>query len=273
MSINDFRDFFVAASISGVLVGAAVLGMHVRPRLAPHHRADDTVQVLQAVFTMLVTFAAIVLGLLTTTAKSSFDEVGLDVQRYATRLIEIDRLLREFGPQSSNIRKTLSLYTERATQTAWGQLHDSETATYELNQMFATPVGSRSEGALLDDIESQIRALKPQGPEQSRLQTSSIASFMELVRLRWSLIESANAPVDTPFYLVLVLWLVVTFSAFGLSAPRNLLVYLAMFFSAIAIGSAIFVILDMRTPFGGLIAVSKVPLHDAFLHLRAVSSQ
>ena len=52
-----------------LLVGTG-FGVWVRPLLPEEHKAHETVQLIQLVIGMLVTFAALVLGLMTASAKS-----------------------------------------------------------------------------------------------------------------------------------------------------------------------------------------------------------
>jgi len=70
-----------------------------------------------------------------------------------------------------------------------------------------------------------------------------------------------------PFYVVLVFWLAIVFGSFGLTMPRNALSYTAIGLGAVSIASAMFVILELDTPFSGLFTVSSQPLRDALAHL------
>ena len=55
--------------------------------------------------------------------------------------------------------------------------------------------------------------------------------------------------------------------SFGLLAPRNSLVVFVLFVCALSVGSAMFLILEMETPFSGMIRVSAEPLHAAIERL------
>ena len=69
------------------------------------------------------------------------------------------------------------------------------------------------------------------------------------------------------FYVVLVFWLAVVFASFGLNAPRNLLSYITIALGGLSIASALFVILELDTPFEGLFTVSSRPMRDALTYL------
>ena len=87
---------------------------------------------------------------------------------------------------------------------------------------------------------------------------------------RWRVIEDARSTITLPFYLVLCSWLVVIFGCFGFITPhRNGFLLGMTALAAISVSSAMFVILDMDTPIGGLIAIGSAPLRDALAHLTA----
>ena len=67
--------------------------------------------------------------------------------------------------------------------------------------------------------------------------------------------------------VILVFWLDVIFISFGLFAPRNATVITALFVAGLSVSGAIFLILEMYTPFGGVIKISSAPLRAALAHL------
>lgn len=65
----------------------------------------------------------------------------------------------------------------------------------------------------------------------------------------------------------LVFWLVAIFVSFGLFAPRNAPVVVGMFISTASVSGAILMILEMYTPYRGLMQLSSAPLRAAFTRL------
>src|SRR5580698_9903896 len=102
-----------------ILLGATGIGVIVRPLLPEEHKATDTLQVLQLVVGMLVTFAALVLGLLTASAKTVFDTNTDDIRGYATQLIQLDDTLRQYGVAADAPRQLLRAYTAAAIASTW----------------------------------------------------------------------------------------------------------------------------------------------------------
>jgi hypothetical protein len=66
---------------------------------------------------------------------------------------------------------------------------------------------------------------------------------------------------------MLVFWLTIIFISFGLYAPGNSTVVASLFVSALAVSGAVPLILEMYSPFAGLIHISSAPLRAALAYL------
>ena len=252
-----------------ILLACSALGLLIRPLLSERHRSREAIDFVQLVVAMLMTFAALVLGLLTSSAKSSFDKVSNDLRGLAIGIIQLDRSLREWGAETEPARELLRSYTAAAIASTWTE-EPKPPGNYYPKEV-AMVSGSYLESSVMEDmlaqIERDIRQLEPHDPMHRRLAGTSIAQFERLMHSRWQLIEEAGSSISTPFYIVLVFWLAVVFVSFGLNAPRNLISYTTIALGAISIASAIFVIVDLDQPFQGLFSVSSQPMRDALLHL------
>ncbi len=260
-----------AALVLVLLLGGSVVGLFVRPLLSEAHRSRETTDLLQLVITMLVTFAALVLGLLTSSVKASFDTVDNDLRGFSIELIRLDQSLREYGEEAAPIRALLRRYTAAAIATTWsgepapaGDYYPKNAATHTLPE---EPIESTVLGALLDRVELGIRELQPRDEMHRRLLTTCINQFERFMHTRWKLIEEAHSSISMPFYLVLAFWLVIVFASFGLSAPRNAVAVITIALGALSIASVIFVILELDSPLHGLFIVSSQPLRDALAQL------
>lgn len=262
-------EFLKATLVLIVLLGSSALGRVVYPLLSERHRSREVTDFVRLVIAMLVTFAALVLGLLTNSVKASFDQVGNDLNGLSIELIRLDQCLREWGDEAVPIRKMLRAYTAAAIATTWSE-EPKPPGDYYPTEASAVH-GTQLESEVLDDmltrVEVGIRGLEPHDPMHRRLETTCIAQYERLMQTRWRLIEEAGTSISTPFLVVLIFWLSVVFGAFGLNAPHNLLSYVTIALAGISIASAIFVVLDMDQPFGGLFAISSQPMRHALLHL------
>jgi hypothetical protein len=258
-----------AAIVLVILLGASALGLLIRPLLSERHRGRDVIDFVQLVVAMLMTFAALVLGLLTNSVKSSFDKVGDDLRGLTIQLIQLDRSLRVWGSETEPTRVLLRSYTAATIATTWTEEPRPPGDYYPTH----VPVAANSSlespvmGDMLTNIELGIRQLEPSDPMRRRLLTTCITQFERLMATRWRLLEETGTSISAPFYVVLVFWLAIVFASFGLTAPRNALSFAAIGLGGVSIASAIFVILELDTPFTGLFMVSSQPLRDALAHL------
>ncbi len=62
---------------------------------------------------------------------------------------------------------------------------------------------------------------------------------------------------------MLAAWLVILFAGYGLVAPRNTTVVAVLFFCTLSVAAAIFLLLELSTPFAGMMRISSGPLRDA----------
>ena len=80
---------------------------------------------------------------------------------------------------------------------------------------------------------------------------------------RWLALEHRRGSIPTPLMAVLVGWLAVIFGIFGFSAPRNWSMCVVFLLCALSATTAVFVVIDLDTPFQGMVNVSKTPMLDA----------
>jgi hypothetical protein len=259
-----------AALVLALLVVATLAGMLVRPLLPEEHKAHETVQLIQLVIGMLVTFAALVLGLMTASAKATFDGVGDGVRTYAADLIQLDVMLREYGLDADPIRRDLRTYMAAAIATTWPQEPEPPGGydhRYASTGNHAEHLEDHGLGNLLTQTEQALRRLHPADAFHEKLQGDSLMRFDRVIQARWTLIEDAHNSISQPFLKTLTFWLIVIFLSFGLIAPRNALALVVMTLGALSIASAIYVIVDLDTPFTGPIVISSQPLRDALVDL------
>ena len=98
---------------------------------------------------------------------------------------------------------------------------------------------------------------------QTALKSQAASLAIDLAQLR-SLLAAQSVPsVSKAMLIILVSWLVVIFLGFSLLAPPNATTILALMVSALAVSGAIFLILELDEPFGGLIGISSEPMLNA----------
>src|SRR5512147_3202034 len=94
----------VAAAVFAFTLAGAFLGMRSRAALPEHHLSNDSKSVVQLCMGLIATLTALVLGLVTASAKDSFDAQGSAVRTMAAGVLLLDRTLEEYGPETAIIR-------------------------------------------------------------------------------------------------------------------------------------------------------------------------
>ena len=89
----------------------------------------------------------------------------------------------------------------------------------------------------------------------------------DLGAMRWLLFEQAGSSISTPLLVVVSAWLAVIFISFGVFAPSNPTVVVALMVASLSVAGSIFLILELDQPFGGLIQIPSTPMRSALEHL------
>lgn len=256
--------------VLALLLAATGGGVVLQPMLPETHRSRDTVEAVRLALTMIVTFAALVLGLLTTSVKQSYDDVDSRLRAYAAMVIQADQSLREYGAGGLAMERMLRAFTAATITDTWpAEPRPSGIYPTELGHNLTDPAETPGLGDMLGRMELEIRELHPPDALHQKLAAYCLNRIERLVQQRWMLIEQVHNSVSKAFLAVLVFWLVIVFLCLGLSAPRNSLNYVITALCAIALALAIFVILEFDGPFSGLVQISSAPMRDALAHIDA----
>jgi hypothetical protein len=246
-----------------LLCASAGAGYVVKSRLPERHRSRGAIEVVQLSVNLLATFTAIVLGLLTTSVKAGFDAAYAARGAYAAELAQMDQCLREYGPETAPIREKLQSYVAAVIASTWP--HEKPPAGVRYPDTSGMPLTGESSvlGAILHDSGRAVRALQPADMLHERILNACMQQFSDLTKSRWTVIEGARPSISTPFYWVLVFWLVILFVSLGLTSPPDALTVIVIALSAISVTAAVFVILDLDLPYGGLFGIPSTSMRDA----------
>jgi len=237
---------------AGCIFGGAVLGLLLSGLLPEGHLRDNSRDTVKVVTGLIATLAALVLGLLISSAKSTFDAVDTAITQSGAKIILLDRALANYGPETKGLRE---------------HLHSTVIAGIE---MFWP--GEKAEGAGLvgfertnsmEALQAKIRELTPATDIQRQLRSEAERLSGEILEARWLLIAQSQRSLPMTFVVVLLFWLTMLHISFGLLAPRNATVITMLLISALSVSGAMFIILEMDHPLQGMIKVSSAPLRKA----------
>src|SRR3954468_6310003 len=170
--------------------GAAIFGMRLRRALPDHHLGTETKDTVKLAMGFVATMAALVLGLLVASAKDSYDKQASGVTNMAAKVIYIDRLLANFGPEAKEVRDALRNAVEQVTNQIW----PSKSPDSQLD-----PSKTHAEQLIV-----AIQSLKAETEVQKTLQSQAVSTSLELGQLRWLEYEQANTGASKPMVCILV---------------------------------------------------------------------
>jgi hypothetical protein len=218
-----------------LLCASAGAGYVVKSRLPERHRSRDSIELVQLSVNLLATFTAIVLGLLTTSVKAGFDAA------YTARGTYVAAVIASTWPDEkppAGVR-----YPDTSEMPLTGESHVL--------------------GAILNDVGGEVRALHPADVQHDRILNACMQQYSDVTKSRWTVIEGARGSISTPFSWVLVFWLVILFACLGLTSPPDALTAIVIGLSAISVTAAVFVILDLDLPYGGLFGIPSASMRSA----------
>lgn len=238
-----------------LLLVASGVGMYLHDRLGEQHRTSETKDHVRLVVSILVTFTALVLSLMLSEVKGTFDTFDARLRSFAGDLSNLDIHLREYGPDAEPIRATIRKYVAAAIADSW---RNEPAPSGDFPRFDGSAAVERPElGALLIQADVAIHKLDPPDHFRQRLADSLSNQIDEALRARRQLLETSHDTIAWPLMLAMCAWLAVVFGVFGLLSPRNAVVYMSIVICAICVASAIFLIDDFDSPIDGLLSASS----------------
>jgi hypothetical protein len=236
--------------------GGVALGMFLRNALAEHHLSTDAKDVVRLGAGLIGTLAALVLGLLIATAKSSYDTQSTQIREITANFILLDNLLAQYGPETRDARDLMRRGVATMVERMWRESNS--------NVDKATPFEA---SAASEAFYAKLLALSPQNDSQHFLQTRAIQIGIDIAQTRLRLYARTNNAIPMPFLVVLVFWLTFIFASFSLFSRPSAIVIGSLLIFALSATGAIYLILDLGQPFEGLMEISSAPLRNALTPL------
>ena len=97
----------VSFVVFAVVSGGAVAGTLLRPRVPMHHLSDESKDVIKLGIGLVGTMTALVLGLLISSAKGSFDTQSPELTQVSANIVLLDRVHAHYGTETAEMRQDL----------------------------------------------------------------------------------------------------------------------------------------------------------------------
>lgn len=236
------------------ICGSAAFGLWFV--LPDRHLNSETKEVVRLATGLIGTIAALVLGLLVSSAQSNFDRINDELLQNAAGMLILDRALAEYGPDAKEVRELLKAsYAKRVEELFSGKSRQE------------AKVDGRHAVVREMSLDAKVRMM-PAADDYHQDLKSHILDVLSEIEMRRALMHAqGEESVPKELLFMLVTWLAVIFATFGLFAPRNATVWTALMICAVAASAAIFLILELNTPFDGLVTIPSAPIRDTLERL------
>jgi hypothetical protein len=233
-----------AAVVACVIFAGAIAGDLLQWLVPSHHLADakSAISMVQALITLLL---AVVLGLLVWTSYGVYSQQQSEAMTLGTQILQLDLMLDRLGPENAACgRERLREELMSARKRFWGEGDgDAPPLTYpqaraELSRM----------GAFFD-------SLKPVTDEERAAIESARALLIAIVETHLLMGRQLRNPLPTPLINSVILWAMLLFCCIGTGATLNTLAFIVELLGAVAVASAIFLILEFSQPYVGLFRI------------------
>ena len=236
-----------ALALMGILLG------RFTQRMVPEGHLDyDSKEVVKLSMGLVATLAALVLGLLVASAKSTYGARESEINQITANFILLDNLLARYGTGGQTARASLRQAIPPMVNRIWREAR-------------STPVRSApfKATAEAEALYQKVHELQPSNDVQQGLKERITQVATDLAQTRLLLFSHLSSSIPLPFLAVLMLWMVVLFAGFSLMAPANATTFAALLICALSVSGAIFLILELDQPFSGLMAVRSEALINA----------
>jgi len=243
-------------------LGAAAIGFRVQRSAAVSSLTDEHRSASRAALTLATILTSIVIGVVSDDAISTFNQANDNIQGLAVDTLTLDKVLDNYGPETSSIRKKL----RDDLRYRIAQIQSMQ--TYANADYRAVEKLPRIELLFRDVVE-----LKPKTDVQKELRSRAIAmiggtsSFGvrgNMAQKRWLFtVGDANAP--RPIYLLVIFSLALEFFCFGLLTKPHRFTYLSTALAGLVVATTMLVVVELDNPMDGFFTVWVEPLHKAEL--------
>lgn len=238
-------------TISGLMFGGVLVSMlaamTLSRRLPAHHLAGESRDVIKLGLGVIGTLTALVIGLLISATKETYDTQIGTVKEVTAQVAALDRILARYGPEADDARAQLRTVAQSILDLVWP--HEAKPISVRGGQV-------RSAG---DSFYDAVAALAPKSDSQHLLKSRAQDMLVGLGLLRQRLMVNDDRSIPPTMLILLGVWQAVLFAGFGLIAPRNETTISVLVICILSVACALFLVLELDRPFEGIVRVSDAP--------------
>jgi len=243
----------VKSSNVAVVFGGGAVGLILQRLLHEKLTTGGSRDMIGAVVGLITLLSALVLGLLIWTAYGVYSGQNIAVQTLAAKVLQLDLALSDYGPEADAGRPQLRQDLTRTIKDVWGA--DQGAAEFAAHN-FAEAIDN------LRHKQTYLVSLTPSTDAQKQALALATQTMDSIGQSRLQMSFALYSPVSYPLIYLVVGWVTGLFCGYGLMSRITLMSVLALLFGACAVASAVYVILDLSSPYSGIFRASPAPLEQ-----------
>jgi hypothetical protein len=237
-----------AIGIAVLAFGAGILGLKLHIWLPERHAPDQARDMIGAVTGLIGLLLALVLGTLVGSSYTLYATQKSEMDTLAARVLQLDAALEAYGPEAQPGREGLRKAIKHTYDAIWG----GETA--DLSDMDVKTVVAQAK--LLDQF---LMSLAPKTDAQKQILATANLAAGQIAQTRILMMLQLAGGISWPMLAIVVCWSLLLFCGYGLVSPLNATVLTTLAFGAIAVASAVFLIIELSQPYSGLFRIPQGP--------------
>jgi hypothetical protein len=239
--------YLIALVVFLLTLAGLWLGGRMASRLPGHHLVSDARDSAKIGIGMVATLLALVLGLMITSAKRSFDEREAELVQVSTSIVLLDRALEGFGEDAKPARSQLRKLLDDVAKLTGSREGSFDQEVYD----------SRKNLRAISQLQQTILSLKPGSDAQKWYQARAMQLSISVAEGRVLSAERTDSSVPAALLVIVCGWFVLIYVGLGVFLVINRSVNVALAVCALAFACSIFIILELETPYSGVVGVSN----------------
>lgn len=232
------------------LVAMVLVGQRLQRHLPDHHLNANSKDAVKLGMGLVATMTALLLGLLVSSAKGTYDTRRAEVIEIAAKVTLLDHMLTAYGPDAAEARALFREAITEGVRRVWSDVASAR-----------APLAAFTQGDYR--VYTAILGLSSGNDLQRDLKVRAATVAADIDHLYMLLLAQSGASILDPLLIAVSFWLVVLFLSFGLLAPTNATATLSLIMAAVSVASAIFLTMELDHPLIGMINLSGEPLFNA----------
>jgi hypothetical protein len=211
-----------------------------------------------AVGGLLSLLTALVLGLLIWTAYGVYSNQNSAVRNLAIGILQLDLALADYGPEAAEGRTQLRKSVREGIHQIWA------------DRMGGGDFVARNDMATIGNLRARqafLNSLHPTTQSQKDALAAANQASAAVTQTRLQMALALIDPVSRPLVIVVVAWAVLIFVGFGFMHGGHLTTIITIGVGAIAVAAAMYLVVDLSSPYSGFFRVSSAPIEEVLNEL------